>query len=602
MAKKSSRTVKAKSLKAKTKKSSPAVLTDQQKEQNLQEREIRSLMLNMGFSRVSRVDGKEFIYDGRTSELDDIFYYENVIVLTEYTISKSVSSHLINKKIIYDKITDDPYSFIQFLLEHSQFKEFKEDITTNLLSKYSLRQLQVKVIYVSKYQVADEHKGLIQNIKYFDYPIFKYFEKVAKIIKKTAKYEFFDFLEISFSKIGNNINSTSTGASEDFSGHILPEEHSSFEEGYKLVSFYIDAQSLLKRAFVLRNEGWRDSSNVGHYQRMLNPKKMRSMRKYLHEEQRVFINNIIVTIPIDNIKLIDRDGKELIVDEKGLIKNSEETKVQPALIKIENKSNIIGIIDGQHRSYSYYEGDDAYEATISKLRKIQNLLITGILYPKNENQDKRLKFEAKLFLEINANQAGAPTHLKQEIESLLHPFSIISISKYIISQLNLGGPLGSYFEQYSYESSKIKTSSIISFGLRPLIKLDGNDSIYKIWNNPGKGELKTKIENFDLLQEYKNFCVSEIRNIFIAFKENISKQKWSIDKTNDDAILNVTTINGMINCLRLLIKNERNGDITFYNLKLKEIDNFDFKKYKSSQYRQMGQDLFDEYFYDPNQM
>ncbi|GAB2973295.1 hypothetical protein GCM10027049_04160 [Mucilaginibacter puniceus] len=585
---------KPKSTRSKSSKPKPPPLTDQQKEQRLQQKEIRDLMVNMGFKRAPKIDGIEFIYEGRTSELDDIFYYENIIILSEYTVKKGVSSHLTGKKIIYDKIKADTGAFIKYLINEPKFKAFADLLNADVLSKYTVKQLQVRIIYASKYQIPTEHK-LLADVHYFDYPIVKYFESISKVIKRTAKHEFFDFLSIDFSKIGGNINGTSLGSSQDFSGHILPEEHSSFKEGYKIVSFYIDAESLLKRAFVLRKEGWRNTDNIGLYQRMLVPQKMRSLRKYLHEESRVFINNIIVTIPIDKIKLFDGD-QELKIDDDGNITNSEDTKVQPTVITIENVSSIIGIIDGQHRSYAYYEGDDIYESTIAKLRNKQNLLVTGILYPKNEIEDKRLKFEAKLFLEINATQSGAGSGLKQEIEFYLVPFSTTSIAKHVINKLNEGGPLGTMFEQYSYEKDKIKTTSIISFGLKPLLKFDGNDSIFKIWTNPNKDELKKKADNFELLQEYKAFSVAEIRNILIGFKENVTKDKWIMNRNDPNAVLNVTTINGMINCLRILIENSKNGDTEYYKEKLKGINEFDFKKYKSSQYRKMGQDIYDKFF------
>ncbi len=566
------------------------------REQSQQQKEIRVLMENMGFKRAPGIDDTQFVYDGRTSELDDIFFQENIIVLTEYTVEKKVSVHLTGKKIIYDLINADTSAFMKFLLNNDSFKAFQKSFKSSEADKYSLKQLQVKIIYASKYQIPTEHKELVEKVTYFDYPIVKYFESIAKIIKRTAKYEFFDFLEIPFSKVGSAILNTSTRSNDDFQGHILPEEHSSFKDGYKIVTFYIDAESLLKRAFVLRKDGWRNSNNVGLYQRMLLAPKMRDLRKYLQDEERVFINNIIVTIPIEKVKLFDDSGAEIQFDDDGNIKNSEETKIQPTKISIDSVSNIIGIIDGQHRSYAYHEGDDVYEKSIAKLRGKQNLLVTGILYPKNEIEDKRLKFEAKLFLEINAKQAGADVNVKQAIESLLNPFSTISISKYVINKLNMGGPLGTLFTQYWYERTKIKTASIISFGLRPLLKLDGVDSTYKLWTNPNKSELKTKNENFELLQEYKVFAFDEIRYLLIAFKDLIPPEKWSINKTEPTAILNVTVINGIINLLRILIENGKTGDVAYYKSKLTGVDSFDFKSYKSSQYRQMGQALYDQFF------
>ena len=60
-------------------------LTDQEKEQRAFRKEIRDFLINMGFSSVPRINGTEFEYESRTSELDEIYVYENVILLIEDT-------------------------------------------------------------------------------------------------------------------------------------------------------------------------------------------------------------------------------------------------------------------------------------------------------------------------------------------------------------------------------------------------------------------------------------------------------------------------------------------------------------------------------------
>ena len=128
-----------------------------------------------------------------------------------------------------------------------------------------------------------------------------------------------DFLGIKENEWGENILDSSVVATNCFSGHILPEEKSSFKEGYKIISFYIDAASLLKRAYVLRQEGWRKKENVGYYQRMLDSKKIVGMRRYLSTEGRVFINNIITTISENDIKMYNDENRreEIVIDENG---------------------------------------------------------------------------------------------------------------------------------------------------------------------------------------------------------------------------------------------------------------------------------------------
>lgn len=570
------------------------------KEQRAQVKEIITVLSNLGFVRIPGIEGKEVVYDGRSTEMDDIFVYENIVLIVEYTIGDP-SKHLLNKKIFYDKVNSDKRTFLDFLNTEPKVKTFNTYYTKSIKPRYSVNEIQVRILYASKKDIQQEHKGLVNNVIFFDYHIVKYFLSLTKVIKRSSKYEFFDFIDLPFNKIAENIKSSSKATSETFSGHILPEERSSFEEGYKIVSFYIDAESLLKRSYVLRQNGWKKIENVGHYQRMLLSKKITSMRKYLVEKNRVFINNIITSISINKIKLYDNDKNELKLQANGQFKGSHSSDVTPAFIEINNESNIIGIIDGQHRTFAYHEGNDIYEKVIAEHRKIQNLLVTGILFPASEAPEKRLKFEANLFLEINANQSNASSQLKQEIELMINPMSSIAISKRILLGLNKSGPLGNLIEQYWYEKGKLKTASIVSYGLRPLVKIEdikAKDSIFSIWNNGEKGKLKKKDnEEFALLTKYIEFSIEKIRDLLIAFKAKLLPEQWRTYSTsNPNGILSVTFINGILNTLRLLIENDKVTTSDRYIAQLDSIDKFNFKKYKSSQYRKMGEDIYNKYF------
>lgn len=570
------------------------------KEQTDQVKEIRTILKNVGFTRLPYIDGKEFTFNDRISEMDDIFINENVILITEYTIG-SPGTHLLKKKIFYDKINEDKRIFIDFLLQEEKLGSFKKYYDENIEGNYTKNELRLQILYCSKKVISEEHKVLINNVVFFDYHIVQYFKSLTKVIKKTSKYEFLEFLKIRFEDFGANIRSSSLGSSDKFVGNILPEEKSKFDEGYKIVSFYIDAESLLKRAYVLRQNGWRDIENVGHYQRMFEAKKISGMRRYLAEKNRVFINNIISTISIDQIKLYDKDNNLLTINDNGQFDGGSSTDISPTLIEINDSCNIIGLIDGQHRTYAYHEGDDQFESKIANLRKVQNLLVTGILFPKNENENVKLKFEANLFLEINSNQKNVPSQIRQEIELMISPFSAVAIGKRILAGLNKSGPLANLIEQFWYEKGKIKTASIVSFGLRPLIKIEdikAKDSIYVIWSNSDKHKLKVKDnKEFDLLDEYVDFSIEIIRDLLIALKRNLTKDQWQTYKpSNPDGLLTVTFINGISNVLRLLVENNKVSTIETYNEKLKNIDEFDFKKFKSSQYRKMGQEIYDTYF------
>lgn len=566
-----------------------------------QEREIRTIFKNLGFTRLPNIDGKNIAYEGRSSEMDDIFIRENIVLLVEYTIVKNVGSHISNKSLFYNKINENKKSFIEFLKTEPKLYPFKDYYENNIKDKYTSNQLKLEILYCSLNDVNEEYKNSVHNVHFFDYYLVQYFKSLTKAIKRSSIYEFLDYLNIPFEEFGENILDSGEGSSSTFLGHILPEEKSDFEEGLKIVSFYIDALSLMKRSYVLRQEGWRDKNNIGYYQRMLDSRKLASMRKYLSEKKRVFINNIIGTVKVEKITLFDSSNNILRLDDNGQFVNNEKVRVTPTKIEIKDECNIIGLIDGQHRTYAYHEGDDQYEPIIKEKRKIQNLLVTGIIFPSQYNQNKRLKFEATLFNEINTNQTNVKSQLKQEIELMINPFSSIAIGKKILERLNLNGPFKNKIEQYSFEKGKLKTASIVSFGLKPLIKLDSssNDTLFHIWDNTRKiNLLSNEEENFDLRDEYIEFCTAQIRNLFIAFKDHL-EDRWTFynKKDSPDAILNVTFFNGILNVLRLLIENGKNEpDSTNYKAKLDNVKNFNFKNYKSSQYRQMGKDLYDKYF------
>lgn len=89
-------------------------------------------MRELGFTQV-RADKIQISVDGRNGELDDIFIYENVIALVEYTTGKPDSSHVLKKKPLFDKILADVPRFLGVARKaypqlHEQLKEIYDDI------------------------------------------------------------------------------------------------------------------------------------------------------------------------------------------------------------------------------------------------------------------------------------------------------------------------------------------------------------------------------------------------------------------------------------------------------------------------------------------
>ena len=309
------------------------------------------------------------------------------------------------------------------------------------------------------------------------------------------------------------------------------------------------------------------------------------MRKYLAEIERVFINNIIVTLPSDTKIKKDNDENE-----------TEGGKPRKVIIEIPNAFNSVGVVDGQHRVFSYHEGNDIYEIAIKKLRQRQNLLLTGIIYPGNIPDTEKRKFEARLFLEINDKQSRARSDLKQAIELIVNPYSTLAISKAIISRLSKDGPLAAHLEEHFFDVGKVKTSSIVSYGLQPLVKLKGGDTLMKLWEHPNKDKL-INAKNDSLLEEYVAYCTNEVKKIVVGFKMNIPDERWVVDKNKgSNSVLTPTIINGLINCLRILVTESRTMEITSYKQKFYGVDKFRFSSYKSSQWKALGEALYKKYF------
>lgn len=573
-------------------------LTKEQKVQIAQKKEIRSIFARMGFHRIPGVEGKHFVYDSRKSELDDIFILENVFLIVEYTVGENYKEHLAKKSIIYGKIMNDTVAFIDFLLKDSRFEGLRMYYEQNIKPCYpNLSQIQVRILYCSKVDVAQEYRDSINQIKYFDLYVLHYFKYLSAALKMSAINEMLDFLDIKLTNYGENITSHQTYSAK-FEAYILPEVKSYFKNGYKIVTFYMDPQSILKRAYVLRHEGWREKSSSIYYQRMAEPKRIAEIRKYLVQEKRVFVNNIIVTMSANDVVFLDQSDNVIQVSDDGKIQNSEkEYKTGIIKLSIADKPNCIGIIDGQHRVFAYHVGDDSYESTISHLRKEQNLLVTGVVFPKNEQEEERRKYEARLFKEINVKQAKISSYLQQELAVMVEPFSLISIGKDIISSLAESGPLSGMIERFSFETGKVKTASIVSFGLKPLIKFgDEVDSLYCVWGKNDKEKMLTaQVEsNYALKNEYVAFCVESIRNLFIGVKNNIPSDEWKqYSPSEKKGLLSITFINGFLNLLRCIIQNDKTlYSPEDYTKKLKGIGSFDFRKYKTSHYRKMGEDLY----------
>lgn len=548
---------------------------------------MRALFAQLGFKRVS-TDRKQIEFHGRVGELDDMFLYENIVVLAEYTV-ESNSAHLLKKKPLYDYILDDSAGFVEYAI--AQYPEFATYAEQMSVRGFEAEHYRIRIVYAPLEDASEQLVGVCPRLNFLYGSTTKYFQALAKTIEQSARNEFCKFLGLQFDEVGDIVYQ-GVSHSPVYEGYLLPETNSSYPKGYKVVSFYADPGNLISKSYVLRRDGWRDEDHL--YQRILIGKKIRAMRRYLATESRVFVNNVIVTLP-DGTTLNDQlsKAKNLASDQLG--------KVKAVTIVIPAGFDTVGVVDGQHRIFCYHEGTDKDESFIKPLRARQNLLVTGIIYPHGTAESTRRTFEARLFLEINDNQARARSALKQDIEVIIRPASTTAIAKRVIQRLGKSGPYKDKLQtNYFDPPTKIKTSSIVSYGLKPLVKLDGTDSLFYAWSHPEKAKLKGGADSIPaiLLDQYVDFCVEKINEFMLQVKLKMVTQlgSWRLEDKPRSALLTTTAINGMIVCMRRLISAGYDLSESGHKKRLKDVANFPFASFKSSQWQRLGTQLFESHY------
>ncbi|WP_128575797.1 hypothetical protein [Pseudomonas piscis] len=545
----------------------------------------KEIFVKSGF-RFIRSESREFVIEtsngSRTTELDGVFVYENILVVMEDTCTATPGPHIAKKQIAFELAMKNKAEFVSCLANNLQdFKDYYDS------HEYEAAEYELRVVYFSMHSVDSEYVESAERVgmQVVERALANYFHALVKSVSVSAKYEILNFLRVEYKDLGQA--KTSGGNHRPLStyqGFLLPEANSSYPEGYKVVSFYADPASLLKKSFVLRKNGWLDP-NIS-YQRILDIPKIRSMRQYLSESKRVYLGNVIATLPsatkIHDIGTLDQ------------LQPSEQLNVKPVTISVPDEYNVVGLIDGQHRVYSYHEGVDAYEQQIGRLRNKQNLLVTGIIYPQTASEEERTLFEARLFLEINGRQTKVKSALTQEIELIVNPYSGTAIAKAILIGLARKGALKDKLEEHVFDDAKkLKISSIVSYGLKPIVKFDGADSLFTVWPERDKKDSIVSKGSKANLDAYISYCVEELNGLMNAVKASYP-EGWQIG--HESKLLTPTSINGFIKCLRLILLNGADRGFEHYRAKLSGIRDFDFTPYKSSHWNQLGEDLYSAYF------
>ncbi|PQA60144.1 DGQHR domain-containing protein [Siphonobacter curvatus] len=532
---------------------------------------LNIFMNNMGFQFL-KTDGIHKIFAEQMGELDNIFVYENIVLMVEETISPDDKEHIRKKYIYFQKIREELPEFLKWL---------RTDYETELsvYDEYGLGRYKFYYIYICDDLIDDQTRKAFSDLIFIDKPILNYFSSISSSIKLTSRFELFKFLGLELSDL------KSPEASEDLkkieTTVVLPESASGFPEGVQVLTFIMKASDLLECSYVLRKDSW--DNTIGLYQRLIEKKRIDEIRSFLANKKRTFIDNIIVSLPFDTTFSI----KDIKTNQDVNFDVFKTQKFSNVVMTIPYKLNSIGIIDGQHRIFSHYEGTDTLEAEIFKLRNKRHLFVTGLFFDKKLfNDDQKRKLESEIFLQINSTQKKVSPALLHFIKSLNDPSSSIGIANNVILSLNKVNPFLGLFSISSLEKGGIKIPSILQYGLQNIIELEPDDvQLYTYYIKEGNIPPK----DGGKLQDYVRYCTDKIQIYFCAVRA-IYKDQWFI-KNKKGGILSSTAIVGFLRAFKISL-NLTDGpqDFDYYKDKFKVLD-VNFKDYTSSHWNALADEI-----------
>jgi len=205
---------------------------------------------------------------------------------------------------------------------------------------------------------------------------FNYFQQLTKEIKKWAKNDFYNFLE------------------------LKPKNKTSIKR--KVIKYFIGdtpayvfsdkAEKILQYSYVYRRS---DKSNIG-YQRALNKDKIRSMRKFINSGELDSFPNSILLNCVEQIT-------EILDPSNGSVEKADCPK--EVVIDIPNYFCSCRVVDGQHRLLS--------------LCNVDNTIISRFSLPIVLFNNMDVKKEIKTFIDINDNQTSIDKNLTISLKSQL---------------------------------------------------------------------------------------------------------------------------------------------------------------------------------------
>ena len=263
-----------------------------------------------------------------------------------------------------------------------KIESFRDKVSKSIIDHYG-REPKLKQGWVIATRNIDWYEADLQKAKEARITVLQdtqldYYVKFTRLYKLAAKYQFLSHIFANQSISGLEL--------------VVPATKGSMG-GVDFYNFLIKPADLLKIAHV-SHKASRDIDDLETYQRMLKPKRLADLAKYIDDGGQ-FPTNIVVNI---------RSKRKLRFERIGQKGESEFGN-----LTLPNCYASAMVIDGQHRLYGYahsqrvLNGKDA-KSTVPVLA-YENLAPTK---------------EAKLFVDINCEQVRVTRNLLNEINATLY--------------------------------------------------------------------------------------------------------------------------------------------------------------------------------------
>jgi len=518
--------------------------------------------------------------DATYGELDIFVFYRKTIFLVEFTSEKNINTGDF----------DNFESKINLLLDNNAkklklfIKQLKEKYPNNTeLRKIKIKEVdnyKIKAFYIKPVlKFRDENTlktrvpGNSEIIYVWGRDTFEYFRIICNTLRKYSKYELFSYLKIDPKYVFDKTELYERNNSSPIKNFMYIEKGI---YGAPMYTFKITPNLLLERTYVIRNEGWKSDS----FQRMILPPKLGNIRNYILKcKNTQFANNIILSL---NPEISKRD----------IIKNDS--------INLPYQFGSLCIIDGQHRllafTQDFYGEKNNTEKTndkkIGNLSKKSELLVTLIIFDGSEKNI--LKKQTQLFIDINSTQTKIKTDFIYNLKEITESKNPLSVGNKVIKYLSLmeNGIFEDKIEVKSYDTGKIKRSSIVTYGLSELVDPNKNFLFSLISKNIKRKFLKENAE------EYVIFCAKKLDKYFKIIKTTFEKKLnkkgiWDMWRKSNYMLCSTSSIVGFLRLYRHFIKSKiKSSDISKHIKKI----NVNFRHqnyiYTSSQWAKLESAMF----------